>query len=195
MRAPGIRAWITAAAFLLAPGYAPAQGPVGGFPVAKGEVAIAPTYAVEHYDTYLGADGAPEDREVTTRSYSLFVEAALPPPPVPWIKLSPTMWGRISRAFWFMGYSPEGVEGHRTARRRVSRIADLLIEEASDGDDVLLCAHGYLNWMFDHHIRKRGWERIVHDGENEYWSYRAYRLAAPRTEAVAQAAPAQTMAE
>ena len=77
MRAPGIRAWIAVAACLLAPRYAPAQGPVSGFPVAKGEVAIAPSYAVERYGTYLGAEGTPENRDVTTQSYSLFVEAGL----------------------------------------------------------------------------------------------------------------------
>ncbi|PHK98935.1 hypothetical protein CGL56_05600 [Neolewinella marina] len=54
-----------------------AQGPIGGFPVARGEVAIAPAYSVERYDTYLGAGGAPEDRSVTTTGYSLFVEAGL----------------------------------------------------------------------------------------------------------------------
>ena len=125
---------------------------------------------------------------------ALFVEAHLPPPPIPWIKLSPTMWGRISRAFWFLGYSPKETESHRGARRRVRQIADLLVEEASDGDDVLLCAHGYLNWMFDRHIRARGWQRVVHEGENEYWSYRAYAQEAPRTEAVA-AMPQRTVTE
>ena len=139
------------------------------------------------------ADKIVDDARIVPQD-ALFIEAPLPPPPVPWIRLSPTAWGRISRAFWFLGYSPDGVEGHRTARRRVRKIADLLIEEASDGDDVLLCAHGYLNWMFDRHIRRRGWRRVVHEGENEYWSYRAYAQVAPRTQAIA-AAPAQEMAK
>ncbi len=117
---------------------------------------------------------------------ALFVEAPLPPPPVPFIKLSPTAWGRISRAFWFIGYSPGDTESHRKARGRVRRIADKLIAEAAEGQDVLLCAHGYLNWMFDRHIRRRGWERVVHEGENEYWSYRAYKQVASEAEGVAQ---------
>ncbi|MBB4659199.1 histidine phosphatase family protein [Parvularcula dongshanensis] len=126
---------------------------------------------------------------------ALFIEAPLPPPPLPFIKLSPTAWGRVSRAFWFMGYAPRGVESHRQAHKRVRRIADYLINEAQDGDDVLLCAHGYLNWMFDNHITKRGWQRIVHDGENEYWSYRAYRLLAPQLQETAEAALGAPAAE
>ena len=129
------------------------------------------------------ADKIVDDARIVPQN-ALFVEAPLPPPPVPLVRLSPTMWGRISRAFWFLGYSPKETESHRGARARVRQIADLLVDEASDGDDVLLCAHGYLNWMFDRHIRRRGWQRVVHEGENEYWSYRAYAQEAPRTEAV-----------
>ena len=55
----------------------PAQGPIGGFPVSKGDVAIAPAYSHERYTTYFGPDSTPEDREITTISYSLFVEAGL----------------------------------------------------------------------------------------------------------------------
>lgn len=53
-----------------------AQGPIAGFAVPKGEVAVALNYATEHYDTYLNPDGN-EDRELTAMSYSLFVEAGL----------------------------------------------------------------------------------------------------------------------
>lgn len=78
MRALGIPARIAAAALLLlASPSLSAQGPVSGFPVAQGEMAVAPTYAVERYDTYFGADGTQENRAVTTHSYSLFVEAGL----------------------------------------------------------------------------------------------------------------------
>jgi broad specificity phosphatase PhoE len=161
----------------LAPGEHPPQSLVDL--AAECEVVLCSTLprAIETADKIV--DGA----RIVPRN-KLFVEAPLPPPPVPWLKLSPTMWGRISRAFWFIGYSPGDTESHRGARGRVRDIADLLIEEASDGDDVLLCAHGYLNWMFDRHIRRRGWQRIVHEGENEYWSYRAYALAEPRTQVV-----------
>ena len=139
------------------------------------------------------ADKIVDDARIVPQD-ALFIEAPLPPPPVPWIRLSPTAWGRISRAFWFLGYSPKETESHRGARRRVREIADQLMERARGGDDVLLCAHGYLNWMFDRHIRRRGWERIVHEGENEYWSYRAYARRAPKAEP-ARVTAQQSMAE
>jgi len=51
-----------------------AQGPISGFATPKGEVAIAVTYSVDEYDTYLQPDGN-EAREVAATSYSLFIEA------------------------------------------------------------------------------------------------------------------------
>ena len=140
------------------------------------------------------ADKIVEHARIVPRN-ALFVEAPLPPPPVPWVRLSPTAWGRISRAFWFLGYSPGETESHRGARTRVRRIADLLMEEAKGGDDVLLCAHGYLNWMFDNHIRRRGWERIVHEGENDYWSYRAYAKTGSQPQAVVDRTDPEARAE
>lgn len=107
---------------------------------------------------------------------AMFVEAPLPPPPVPWIKLSPTMWGRVSRVFWFLGYAPGGAENHAQVWRRVGRLSRELIGYANKGDDVLLCAHGYLNWMIDAYLRRRGWDRVAHEGNNDFWSWRAYRL-------------------
>jgi hypothetical protein len=54
-----------------------AQGPIGGFPVPRGEITLAPTYSIEHYENYFGAEGALEDRDVETTSYSMFLEAGL----------------------------------------------------------------------------------------------------------------------
>lgn len=107
----------------------------------------------------------------------IYVEAPLPPPPAPkFMKLTPGQWGVVSRAFWFLGYAPTGVETHREAWRRVSEIADRLGEHASRGD-VLLCAHGYLNWMIDRHLRRSGWRLTQSDGGHHYWSWRVYELA------------------
>lgn len=103
----------------------------------------------------------------------LFVEAPLPPPPVPFLKLSPGKWGVVSRIFWFLGYAPGGVENHAETWGRVDRIADRLISEAASGD-VLLCAHGYLNWMIDRKLRHSGWRRVGREGGNRYWSWRIY---------------------
>lgn len=118
-----------------------------------------------------GARTVPQD--------ALYVEAPLPPPPVPRLKLNPTRWGQVSRAFWFFGYAPNGIESHKEARARVRLIVDRLETYTATGQDVLLCAHGYLNWMIDGHIRQRGWQRVDREGQNHYWSWRAYRQKDP----------------
>lgn len=109
---------------------------------------------------------------------AIFVEAPLPPPPVPFLKLRPGTWGVVSRTFWGAGYAPSGVENVFASWRRVSDIADRLIELSDEGD-VLLCAHGFLNWMIDQHLRnKRDWQKVAHEGRNHYWSWRAYEPSA-----------------
>lgn len=130
-----------------------------------------------------GAREVPQD--------AIFVEAPLPPPPVPFLRLTPTMWGRVSRVFWFLGYAPKGVENHFKAHKRVSDVTDRLIEHAEEGRTVLLAAHGYLNWMIDGRIRKRGWRKVEHVGENDFWSWRAYRLPAPKTQPTREAITAE----
>ena len=106
---------------------------------------------------------------------AMFVEAPLPPPPVPLVKLRPGTWGVISRSFWFWGYAPNGVENHFATWRRVANVSDRLIDLAQEGD-VLLCAHGYLNWMLDRRMRRIGWKRVSRDGGNNYWSWRIYEV-------------------
>lgn len=119
----------------------------------------------------------------------MFIEAPLPPPPIPFLKLSPTAWGVISRTFWFLGYAPAGVESHRETWRRVDEAAERLVAHAADGD-VLLCAHGYLNWMIDRRLRAEGWRRVGREGGNRFWSWRVYEPAAglSRTQGCAAAA-------
>lgn len=116
----------------------------------------------------------------------MFVEAPLPPPPVPWLKLNPDQWGIVSRGFWFWGYTPHGVESHRQSWRRVEKIADRLADHARAGD-VMLCAHGYLNWMIDRQLRRNDWVRIERDGGNYYWSWRIYKPAGLEARAGAEA--------
>lgn len=107
----------------------------------------------------------------------MFVEAPLPPPPVPgFIKMRPGQWGVVSRTFWFLGYAPEGVENHLESWVRVEKIAGRLADLAAEGD-VLLAAHGYLNWMIDKKLKDIGWKRVENDGGNHYWSWRIYEPA------------------
>lgn len=108
---------------------------------------------------------------------SIFVEAPLPPPPAPeFLKLRPGQWGVVSRAFWVLGYAPEGVETNREAWRRVEAITEKLSEFSKSGD-VLLCAHGWLNWMIDRKLRRSGWRRTGRDRGNDYWSWRIYEAS------------------
>jgi broad specificity phosphatase PhoE len=121
-----------------------------------------------------GARDVPQD--------ALFVEAHLPPPPIPGIKLRPGTWGGISRAFWICGYTKGGkFESHFATWKRVHQIADRLIEMTEDGN-VVLCAHGYLNWMIYRCLKKRhNWLLVHHEGRNDYWSWRAYEHGARET--------------
>ncbi|MEL7028821.1 MAG: histidine phosphatase family protein [Pseudomonadota bacterium] len=110
----------------------------------------------------------------TAPACDLFVEAPLPAPPAPFLKLRPGVWGVVSRVYWFVGYSPQ-IESHAGAWRRVFRAADKLIATSQTGD-VLLCAHGYFNWMLDKALRRRGLRRL-HNGGNHYWAWRTYAPA------------------
>ncbi len=126
-------------------------------------------------------------REIPTDP--LFIEAPLPPPPVPLLTLRPGQWGVVSRAFWAFGYAPKGVETHYQAWRRVDSIVARLQGVAADGD-VLLCAHGYLNWMIDVKLRRSGWRRTGQGRGNQYWSWRVYE-----PQRAPHAAPAPAAAE
>ena len=118
----------------------------------------------------------------------IFVEAPLPPPPFPdFIKLRPGQWGVVSRTLWFMGFAPEGVENHLESWGRVREIAARLKETAGEGD-VMLCAHGYLNWMIDQQLRRESWVRTQRDGGNHYWSWRIYEPPGVKSGAAAPAA-------
>lgn len=118
----------------------------------------------------------------------MFVEAPLPPPPAPdFIKLRPGVWGVVSRTCWFLGYAPDGVESHMESWGRVRKIVTRLADYAREGD-VMLCAHGYLNWMLDQRLRKEGWVRTERDGGNHYWSWRIYEPPGVRAELEAPAA-------
>lgn len=114
--------------------------------------------------------------ERTVPRDAIFVEAPLPPPPLfpSFVKFTPTTWGVISRIVWFLGYAPRGTENHWRARRRATNVAHRLIEETSTSGPVLLCAHGYLNWMVHRVLIKKGWRLSDHQGGNDYWSFRVY---------------------
>jgi len=93
--------------------------------------------------------------------------------------MSPRFWGLTSRIYWLCGYIGGGRNGpvveHRDVTwQRVDKIVDRLIALAEDGD-VVLCAHGYLNWIIYKRLKLRSWQKVEHKGGNKYWSWRVYR--------------------
>lgn len=131
--------------------------------------------------------GAPRAGRKAAPADPMFVEAPLPPPPIPYLKLRPGTWGVISRTLWSLGYAPQGVESCGETWGRVRKITARLCDCAGKGD-VVLFAHGYLNWMIDRRLRKQGWIRVERDGGNHYWSWRVYEPPGLKREVEAAAA-------
>lgn len=103
----------------------------------------------------------------------LFVEAPLPPPPLPsFLRFSPRTWGVIARTAWWLGYS-EGDETRPEAEERAVRAADKLIKASESDGEVLLFAHGYFNHMIGVALKERGWKLVEDKGFN-YWSVRRF---------------------
>ncbi|MFZ1988976.1 MAG: histidine phosphatase family protein [Alphaproteobacteria bacterium] len=101
-----------------------------------------------------------------------FVEAPLPSPPIPFLRLKPTAWGVLSRALWWLGYSGTG-ESRKHAKVRAASAAGRLIELARGRELVLLCAHGWFNRMIRKVLREQGWQ-CIYDGGDSYWAYRHF---------------------
>jgi broad specificity phosphatase PhoE len=107
----------------------------------------------------------------------VFIEAPLPPPPLPeWLKLPPRWWGVISRiCWWLLGHS-EGQESYAEAKLRADRAADALIAKSARGEEVLVVAHGFFNLMVGRALEARGWRRARDEGF-QYWSARRFEAS------------------
>ncbi len=111
------------------------------------------------------------EREVTADV--LFIEAPLPPPPLPdFITFRPPLWGFVARVAWYLGYG-EGDETRQQAEARAEAAADKLIAASEAGGEVLLLAHGYFNNMIGISLKRRGW-KLVDDQGFHYWSVRRF---------------------
>ena len=104
-------------------------------------------------------------------SDSVFIEAPLPPPPIPG-KRSPRAWGVWARVAWWLGRSA-GQETRAQAELRAEAAAATLTARALRGENVLVCAHGWFNRMMRPVLLAQGW-RCVYDGGDRYWSHRRY---------------------
>ena len=105
----------------------------------------------------------------------VFLEAPLPPPPIPGLRLKPRQWGVVSRIAWWLGHSG-GQESRREAERRAEAAVDHVIARVRDADDgraVVVCAHGWFNRMMRPVLVARGW-RCVEDHGDKYWSFRRF---------------------
>jgi broad specificity phosphatase PhoE len=103
-----------------------------------------------------------------------FVEAPLPPPHWPgWFKLSPRHWGVVSRFWWWFFNHHDGQERRKAAQLRADEAADYLMARAASGQDVLLIAHGFFNFMIGRSLMRRGWTLAENQG-HAYWAARRY---------------------
>jgi hypothetical protein len=148
------------------PGQAPPQALLRIVERVGALVASTPLRSVESANALAGG------REVL--QHELLVEAPLPPPNWPaWIRLSPMLWGFIARIWWWYFDHHEGLETRAAAERRAGEAADLLIGYAERGEDVLVLAHGFFNFMIGRALRRRGW-KLVSSGGYKYWSTRRF---------------------
>ena len=106
--------------------------------------------------------------------HEILVEAPLPPPNWPsWIKMSPKFWGFFARLWWWCFNHHQGEETRAQAVRRADEAAEMLIGMAVDGEDVVVLAHGFFNFMIGRALRRRGWRCVASQGY-KYWSMRRF---------------------
>ena len=105
---------------------------------------------------------------------AVLIEAPLPPPNLPsWIRLSPSMWGFLARFWWWFFNHHEGEETRGQAEARAAQAAVMLERLAASGEDVVVLAHGFFNFMIGRALKRRGW-RLVHSQGWKYWSMRRF---------------------
>lgn len=108
-------------------------------------------------------------------SEPVFIEAPLPPPPWPlWIRMSPKRLGFFSRFWWWFFDHHGGQETRAQAEVRAGAAADRLVALADQGQDVLVLAHGFFNWMIADALKQRGLTKLVDQGHG-YWSLKRFR--------------------
>ncbi|MDI1365008.1 MAG: histidine phosphatase family protein [bacterium] len=104
----------------------------------------------------------------------LFIEAPLPPPPWPaWIRMKPSHLGFFARFWWWFFDNHAGQESRAEAELRADQAADLLIDLSANGQDVLVVAHGFFNWMIARSLTRKGLRKLVDEGHG-YWSVKRF---------------------
>ncbi|MBV8592999.1 MAG: histidine phosphatase family protein [Caulobacteraceae bacterium] len=101
------------------------------------------------------------------------IEAPLPPPPLPaLVRLTPRLWGVLTRFCWWFFDHHDGAESRAEAEARAAAAATFLAKASEDGD-VFVIAHGFFNAMIARVLEARGWRRTVDQGF-KYWSARRF---------------------
>jgi broad specificity phosphatase PhoE len=105
---------------------------------------------------------------------ALLIEAPLPPPAWPgWVRMTPRMWGFWARMWWWFFNHHEGQETRREAQARSDQAAAMLADLAAGGQDVVVLAHGFFNFMIGRSLRRLGWKLTAGEGY-KYWSMRRF---------------------
>ncbi|HEY0436313.1 MAG TPA: histidine phosphatase family protein [Phenylobacterium sp.] len=147
-------------------GQAPPQGLIAAVGSARTLVTSTRLRSIE--SAQLLAPGREFDR------HEVLIEAPLPPPRWPgWIRLSPRIWGFLARFWWWFFNHHEGLETRAQAEVRAAAAADLLSGMVEQGQDVVVLAHGFFNFMIGRELRRRGWKQTVTEGY-KYWSTRRF---------------------
>lgn len=108
---------------------------------------------------------------------AVLVEAPLPPPPFPdWVRLSPRIWGFLSRVWWWCFNHHQDQETRAEAQARAEQAAAMLAARAEHGQDVVVLAHGFFNYMIGRALMRRGWRMTMSEGFR-YWSSRRFERA------------------
>lgn len=106
-----------------------------------------------------------------------FIEAPLPPPPWPlWLRMSPKRLGFFARFWWWFFNNHGGQETRAEAEIRAGKAADLLVALSDQGQNVLVVAHGFFNWMIADALKRRGLTKLADEG-HAYWSIKRFRRA------------------
>ena len=107
--------------------------------------------------------------------HDILIEAPLPPPNLPgWVRLSPKIWGFVTRVLWWYLNQHHGEEGRYEAESRADQAAAMLIDLTANGQDVVVLAHGFFNHLIGRALRQRGLNLVESEGY-KYWSIRRWR--------------------
>jgi broad specificity phosphatase PhoE len=87
--------------------------------------------------------------------------------------MTPKVWGFLARFWWWYFNHHEGAETRAQAEARAELAADRLEAKAALGQDVVLLAHGFFNFMIGRALRRRGW-RLADSQGYRYWSVRRF---------------------